>query len=384
MARIHLLLEKLREAGFDLLTPHIGSVAIEYEPLDISQRDILARVLDIEASIEVDLDLSLPCREWRLPLVMDHPEIEEHTQKYMQTVRDEAAYLPDNLEFLAKCNGLKSRRDVFEQLVNTEYLIAAVGFICGAPMLTPLTPKNLMCQKYNPTRVSTPGGTIGLGGPIIAAYPLEAPGGYMMAARTLELWDPYGTKPGFTPERPWLFESFDRVTYFEVSVEEYDSLATDLAAGRYHWQISQSTFNLREAYERFKKAESDPEVIEYKRRQQEGLAEQAQAEKQLYDKWQARVAADETVGEADVSAAENDSNTILITSPMPASLWKVEVNPGDQLEGGLTVAILEAMKLEVNIPAPEGAEGFKVHSLVKKPGSILNTGDVIMVAKRST
>ena len=56
----------------------------------------------------------------------------------------------------------------------------------GLPMLYPLTPKAFLAQKFNPTRISTPGGTIGVGGSLLSIYPLEQPGGYMMLARTLD------------------------------------------------------------------------------------------------------------------------------------------------------------------------------------------------------
>ncbi|KAF4121458.1 urea carboxylase [Geosmithia morbida] len=381
LARIRLFLDRLRsEPKLTLLTPHVGSVMIEYDPLEITQGSLLKLVDGIEGSVETRLDISIPCREIRLPLVMDHPAVQECIRKYIATTRSKAAYLPDNLDFIRKCNGLASKRDAFEMLTKTEYLVAAVGFLCGAPMLFPLSPKKLLCPKYNPTRVSTPGGTLGLGGTILAAYPCEQPGGYMMAARTLELWDPYGTKPGFTQERPWLFEAFDRVKFHEVSVDEYDAIMLDFSAGKHQWDISPSTFDLGKAYEIFQKSQTDPDVISYKDRQLRDMAAQDQVEKQLYAEWVAETSVEEDPpSQDDDDATDDDGTSILITSPMTANLWRLEVSPGDEIEEGQVIAILEAMKMEVNVPAPRGSGGFRVKAIHKKPGKIVNNGDTILV-----
>lgn len=296
----------------------------------------------------------------------------------METVRDKAAYLPDNLEYIRRSNGLQTRREVFDLILAMDYVIVAVGFLCGAPILFPLSPKTLTCQKYNPTRISTPGGTIGLGGTILSGYSCEQPGGYMMVARTLEMWDTFSTKPGFSQNQPWLLQPFDKVSFFEVSIEEYDHLAVEFAAGRYQWRISESKFNVREAYERFQNAKRDSEVIEYKRRQREGLVEQTEVEKNLYASWKAEAAAAETADDSDVAAI--NGNELRIPSPLTANVWKVNVKVGDILQEGHLVAVLEAMKMEVNVFAPAGSGGLRVHSIMKKPNSIAGVGDTLLIA----
>lgn len=368
-----------------LLTPHVGSITIEYDPLVISQARILERVHQIESSLEASVDLSIPCRELRLPLVLDHPEIQNCVQRYMETVRDKAVYLPDNLEYLAKCNGLQSRRDVFQAMLDTSYVVAAVGFLCGAPILFPLEPRTIMGQKYNPTRVSTPGGTFGIGGSIISGYSIEQPGGYMMLARTLEMWDSFGTKPGFTANKPWLFEIFDRVSFYEVDVEEYNRLSQMFAAGAYRWDISESTFNVREAYDMFQGAKTDPAVIEYKRNQKQAMEEQQRLEIELYTSWKSQTTSVELPDEGYNGSSEGaQANDVTVTSPMVANIWKILVQPGDILRDNQVVAVLEAMKMEVNVHAPRGSEGFRVQEVLKRPKSIANVGDVILVARPIT
>ncbi|CAH0058114.1 unnamed protein product [Clonostachys solani] len=380
IVRIKLLMEKLHALpDLDLLlTPHVGSLTVEYNPLKISQAELLNRIHEIESNLEMTLDFTIPCRELHIPLVMDHPDIQECIGRYMTMVRDKAAYLPDNLEYIRKYNGLDSRRQVFEIILETQYIIAAVGFLCGTPIFFPLHPKVLMGQKYNPTRTSTPGGTIGLGGSILSGYSLEQPGGYMLAARTLEMWDTFGTKPGFTAEKPWIFEPFDKVKFYEVGIEEYNSLARDFFAGKYQWQISQSTFDLRQVYDLFEKSKTDPDVVEFKKRQKEGMAEQDRLEGTLYDKWQADELAEDSLAATDSNEHGNE-NAVAISSPMAANVFRLHVKAGDKLKEGQVVAILEAMKMEVKVHAPKEADGLCVSAVLKKVGNIVNAGERLML-----
>ncbi|KAI0439813.1 urea carboxylase [Xylaria telfairii] len=382
IGRVKLLIDKL-QSQVDarlLLTPHISSTMIEYDPLEISQQQLLNRVNEIHSQIDTTVNVPISCREVRLPLVMDHPEIEQCIRRYMETTRNKAAYLPDNVEYIRKNNGLSTRREVFDVMLETEFVVPAVGFYCGAPMFFPLSPKGLTCQKYNPTRVSTPGGTIGYGGSILAGYSIEAPGGYMIAARSLEMWDTFGTKPGFTAEQPWLLKPFDKVRFFEVSIEEYDSLARDYFAGRYKWQISPSTFDFQKAFETMNQSQADPDVIEFKRKQREGISEREAEENELYTEWAAEVALNEAVEEEVVA---QDSDSVTISSPMAANLWKIEVKAGDVIEEGQVVAVLEAMKMEVKVLAPKEAEGCHIRKIAKKPQSIVDAGDALFIlAKR--
>ncbi len=65
-----------------------------------------------------------------------------------------------------------------------------------------------------------------------------------------------------------------------------------------------------------------------------------------------------------------------ITSPMPGSIFKVHVKPGDSVKKGDVVIILEAMKMENEIFAPQDAV---VASVEVQEGATVNTGDVLVV-----
>ncbi|MDD4088631.1 MAG: biotin/lipoyl-binding protein [Tissierellia bacterium] len=67
---------------------------------------------------------------------------------------------------------------------------------------------------------------------------------------------------------------------------------------------------------------------------------------------------------------------IQITSPMPGSIFKLNVKPGDSVKKGDVVIILEAMKMENEIFASDDAT---VASIEVKEGDAVNTGDVLVV-----
>ena len=67
---------------------------------------------------------------------------------------------------------------------------------------------------------------------------------------------------------------------------------------------------------------------------------------------------------------------IQITSPMPGSIFKLNVKPGDSVKKGDVVLILEAMKMENEIFAAEDAV---VSSVEVKEGATVNTGDVLVI-----
>lgn len=67
-----------------------------------------------------------------------------------------------------------------------------------------------------------------------------------------------------------------------------------------------------------------------------------------------------------------------ITSPMPGSILDVKVNVGDKVTFGQTLAILEAMKMENDIPAT--ADGEVAEIRVKK-GDVVETDSVLIVLK---
>ncbi|KAL4860666.1 hypothetical protein BDV12DRAFT_204805 [Aspergillus spectabilis] len=60
-----------------ILTRQIGSITIEYNPLKISQTQLLTLVHHVESNISATVDNTIPYLEFKLPLVMGHPDIQQ-------------------------------------------------------------------------------------------------------------------------------------------------------------------------------------------------------------------------------------------------------------------------------------------------------------------
>ena len=124
------------------------AMTIQFDRTSTSQSNLLKIVSDLETQIEASISAYIPCREFTLPVVFDHPAIAESTQRYTDTIRQEVVYLPDNIEYIRQNNGLKTRQQVFDIVTNSSFLVVAVGFLIGTPILFPLNPlSGLVTQK---------------------------------------------------------------------------------------------------------------------------------------------------------------------------------------------------------------------------------------------
>ena len=64
-----------------------------------------------------------------------------------------------------------------------------------------------------------------------------------------------------------------------------------------------------------------------------------------------------------------------VTAPMPGTILDIKVSVGTEVKEGQPVAVLEAMKMENDIPA---AKSGKVVAINAKKGDSVQTGDVIL------
>lgn len=71
-----------------------------------------------------------------------------------------------------------------------------------------------------------------------------------------------------------------------------------------------------------------------------------------------------------------------ITSPLNANVWKIIAQEGAILRANDTVAILEAMKLEIAVKAEEDLAGSKVEKLLVRPNDVVKAGDAVVLVRR--
>lgn len=201
-----------------------------------------------------------------------------------------------------------------------------------------------------------------------------------MTGRTVPCWDMFGYKKGFSPERPWLFQDFDILTYYQVSEVELDVMLQDFKAGKYTFEFEEIEFDMAEHNALLQSTAA--EVKERKKKQAIAQEKMTRAEALSIAKWQSEKSQDQV----DVNVVEKllqDDNIEAIEAPVDANVWKVEVKDGDEVKSGQVVVILEAMKLEINVCANEGfAGGAKVEMMLVKPGDTIRAGEKIALIRK--
>jgi acetyl-CoA carboxylase biotin carboxyl carrier protein len=65
-----------------------------------------------------------------------------------------------------------------------------------------------------------------------------------------------------------------------------------------------------------------------------------------------------------------------IEAHITGTVWKIEVKPGDEVEEGDTVVILESMKMEMPVEAEDGGT---VREVLVEEGQAVSEGDALVV-----
>ena len=179
--RIHALMQWVKDQniqGIIDLTPGIRSLQIHFDSTQLDQLDLLCLLQVAEAELPDVTEMQVPSRTVYLPLTWEDSQTQLATERYMQTVRSDAPWCPDNIEFIRRINGLKDKQAVKDMVYNASYLVMGLGDVyLGAPVATPLDPRQrLVTTKYNPARTWTPENAVGIGGAYMCVYGMEGPG----------------------------------------------------------------------------------------------------------------------------------------------------------------------------------------------------------------
>ena len=137
----------------------------------------------------------------RMPLAYDESGIRLTIEEYQQSVHPKAPWLPSNIEFIRRMNGLDSIEQVRETVYNASYLVLGLGDVyLGAPCAVPIDPRHrFVTTKYNPARTFTVENVVGIGGVYMCIYGMEGPGGYQLVGRTAQIWNTHRTTTEFQP-----------------------------------------------------------------------------------------------------------------------------------------------------------------------------------------
>ena len=350
--RVHALmleLERMKLPGVIDITPGIRSLQVHYDPRVLPPARLLRTLGDVEDSLGELQDFEIPSRVIWLPLSFADPAVSETIARYMASVRADAPWCPDNIEFIRRINGLGSIEDVRRIVFDARYLVMGLGDVyLGAPVATPLDPRHrLVTTKYNPARTWTPPNVVGIGGAYMCIYGMEGPGGYQLFGRTVQVWSSYGQTGDFRDGKPWLLRFFDQIRFFPVTHAELTEWRREFPHGRRPLRIETEPFRLSEyrrflheqrtsieAFQATRQAAFDAEREEWARRN-EFSRESALEESSLAP-----------------AAFDAPAGADLIEAPLGGNVWRIHVRPGDRIERGSVIAAIEAMKTECNVPSP--------------------------------
>ncbi|RDW85858.1 hypothetical protein BP5796_04183 [Coleophoma crateriformis] len=377
---IHTFVTKIHDRDLIALsetTPGVRSLLVEYDP-DVLPEDVLEILRAVEQSLGATLPRKVNCRYIEMPIVFDHPTTLAAIERYKNTIRSEAPYLPSNVEFLQKINGLPQYTRVFGSVLKSSFLVVGLGDVfCGSPCAVPLDPRHrLFGTKYSPNRSFTPEGTVGIGGQYLCIYGIDSPGGYQLVGRTLPIFNRFDT------DKKWLFNVFDQINFYMVPEETLD--AARAARDQSLIRIYRDEISL-DAYEALVSQTSREVEIMKEQRMNHltgmGLLDQLTAPYQPVE----TLAAAATVT---TSLVRNSSMMLkklyradyTLTAAAAGKCWKVSVRPNQMVNIGDEIACLEAMKMEIRILSPLKGEVVKLGAEI---GQTLDIGDVVAIIRPS-
>ena len=371
--RAHALMqwmEKQAITGVLEMTPGIRSLQIHFDKNQLERQDLLAHLAKAEDELDaIVATVTIPSRIVHLPLSWDDKVCDEAVEKYHQSVRKDAPWYPSNLEFIRRINGLESVDDVKQLVFDASYLVMGLGDVyLGAPVATPVNPAHrLVTTKYNPARTWTAENSVGIGGSYLCVYGMEGPGGYQFVGRTLQMWNRYKKTDAFT--QPWLLRFFDQIRFFEVSHEKLQQIRQDFPQGRYRLTVEETEISLASLNQVIDTNHED--IGEFTHQRELAFAREL-------EHWRATGQFNIDTHEPDITDVETDwpEDSVVIESPVSGSLWQRCVDTGDTVEREQTLLILESMKMEISVTAPDN---LKVRQILFASGQRVRAGQPLIV-----
>jgi urea carboxylase len=346
--RVHLLMEAIRAEKLPVeeLSPGVRSLQLRYDSSRIQQAALMRHLLRLEETLPDVATLKIHTRIVHLPMAFSDSATQGAIQRYRETVRAHAPWLPSNIEFLRRINGLDTIDDLRNILYNARYMVLGLGDVyLGAPCAVPVDPRHrLLGSKYNPARTFTAEGTVGIGGMYMCIYGMDSPGGYQLVGRTLPIWNKFLRNSQFEAGKPWLLRFFDQVCFYQVEESDLAEQREAFRMGRHRITMDEEVFDYG-AYQRFLTRHAKS-ISDFRDRQQAGFA----TEIAHWVDHEAVAAATTAMVAAPEGHGAPEGHPI--HAPMHGSIWKILAKPGETVKANQVVVIVEAMKVELAVVAP--------------------------------
>ncbi|KAJ5747763.1 uncharacterized protein N7511_009459 [Penicillium nucicola] len=353
--------------GVEELTSGVRSLHIRLEA-GFSLSQVLDALVAHESSLGSELPSRLSSRVVHMPLVFDDERSRNAISRYTSTIRSSAPYLPSNIEFLQKLNGLDSHSRVESNLYEGAFLVLGLGDVYqGSPCAVPLDPRHrLFGTKYNPSRSFTPRGAVGIAGQYLCIYATDSPGGYQLVGRTVPIWDEFH-RPELGEKAPWMFSLLDQIRFYpvteaELSAAEANGTASDLII------ISDNELDLNEYEGWLEETEEDIAAVREQR-------SKAMHEADFFDDL---LTPYDAVAMRPGRGLENDEDMLgeRVKALLPGRCFRCAVKEGDEVQAGDSLIWIESNKMEVKICAPISGKCVR---LLAAEGDILEPSDDVVI-----
>ncbi|KAF4001401.1 urea carboxylase [Saccharomyces cerevisiae] len=362
------LVKNNKTVGIVEMSQGVRSVLIEFDGYKVTQKELLKVLVAYETEIQFDENWNITSNIIRLPMAFEDSKTLACVQRYQETIRSSAPWLPNNVDFIANVNGI-SRNEVYDMLYSARFMVLGLGDVfLGSPCAVPLDPRHrFLGSKYNPSRTYTERGAVGIGGMYMCIYAANSPGGYQLVGRTIPIWDKLCLAA--SSEVPWLMNPFDQVEFYPVSEEDLDKMTEDCDNGVYKVNIEKSVFDHQE-YLRWINANKDS-ITAF----QEGqLGERAEEFAKLIQNANSELKESVTVKPDEEEDFPEGAE--IVYSEYSGRFWKSIASVGDVIEAGQGLLIIEAMKAEMIISAPKSG---KIIKICHGNGDMVDSGDIVAV-----
>jgi KipI family sensor histidine kinase inhibitor len=215
--------------------PMFVSVLVHYDSQEISPSNLKDRVVAIWREISSERDAVVPSRIIEVPACYLDPWTRECVEEYSRTIKP----IGDDPTFVAQANGFDSAETFVRRHAFTQHWVGGVGFWPGLPDMMPIDPRcRHSVPKYDPPRVSTVPGAIGVGGGFTSIYPMDTPGGYHLIGRTPIPVFSLDQRLAPFQERATLFRPGDRIKFRPIDHDTFGEIEKAVQAGAYRFSIS--------------------------------------------------------------------------------------------------------------------------------------------------
>lgn len=371
--RINQLIEQVakhKTVGVFEMSQGVRSVLIEYDGYKTTQKNLLDCLIAYESEIQFNKNWSVKSKIFRLPMAFEDSKTLDCVTRYRETIRSEAPWLPNNVDFIANVNDIE-RSDVKNMLYSAKFMVLGLGDVfLGSPCAVPLDPRHrYLGTKYNPSRTHTTRGVVGIGGMYMCIYDAEgSPGGYQLVGRTITAWDKLviGDHP---IGHPWLLSPFDQIEFYPVTEEELEVITEDNDNGKFKINVEDSVFSNKEYLAWIN--ENIDSITEFQKNQG---GEKADEFARLIQVANADLENNSATNE--VVQEDYPENAELVYSEYTGRFWKPVAAVGDEVKAGDGIVIIEAMKTEMVVPANKAGKVFKI---LHKNGDMVEAGDLVAV-----